>query len=258
MLRLEVISCSSITTHRRDFLRNSTSGQELFLESHVARGLGWVVKHDDIVTGYGVVNVDLLVEFYVAEGFAARLLEIGNSIIEEAGVKRIFCKSCDDQLVRLAVSRSQVPRVSALLYRNVAFPEAILADDIAVTPTRAWEIDQLFATSDGFFDSLDDCKMRFARDEMWTFRRLNGRLLGAGVLTRENAERREFDISGFVVESERNSMVGSYIVSYLKTTCLKRGDLPVGSASVRHVASQKVLSRGGLLSLHQLLEFRWM
>jgi hypothetical protein len=210
---------------------------------------------DDTNVGYAVISKDkILAEFYTLPSIGVESKSIFAEVINELGVKSIYCQSYDSQVMLLTLAMNFDSMVVGYIYRDLV--------DTMIHPTR--ELSFRYAdTSDLPFLSLQDDEVFEPKDLLEELIKSKGiiianitsEIVGCGFLTRVSLHFDNYDIGVWVNPKNRMQGLATEIMLQLKDICIENNWTPLAACGADNIASQKILSKIGFTTLHQLIEY---
>ena len=121
---------------RVDYLASLPEPQEFHCERLSREGHPFLLVEDGETLGYALTDgASTLVEFHAARG------DLFGRLVEQAGIRRVLCKSFDQPLHAACTGRAAEATTKGLLYRKIVdpgfTPEPTIRFRVAHDPTSA-------------------------------------------------------------------------------------------------------------------------
>ena len=236
---------------RADYLASLPEPQEFHCERLSREGRPFLLTVDGEARGYVITDgASTLVDFHAARG------DLFGRLIEQAGIRRVLCKSFDQPLHAACAGLAAEATTKGLLYRKIVDPGFTPEPTIQFRVAHERDVPAVLAASDGFFD--DDAEaIAYARAREMFLCETEAGLAGCGLLQRVTPGREAYDVGMVVAPDQRRRGFGRHIVRHLADLCLSTGKRPIAGCSVENLASQSCLESAGFRSEHKLIEFAW-
>lgn len=236
---------------RADYLASLPEPQEFHCERLSREGRPFLITQAGEVLGYVITDgASTLVEFHAAGS------KLFDAFVEQAGIRRVLCKSFDDPLHSACTGRAAQSTTKGLLYRRIVDPAFTPDPAIRIRLANEHDVPVILAADDGFF--RDDVEaISYARAGKLFLCEAEASLAGCGLLQRVTPDREAYDIGMMVVPARRRRGLGRHIVHHLVHLCLSIGKRPIAGCDVANLASRRCLESAGFLSEHRLIEFSW-
>ncbi len=236
---------------RATYLASLSEPQEFHCEQLSRRGQPFLIRQAGEVLGYLIIDgTSTLVEFHATDSGKF------DPCVEQAGIRRVLCKSFDEPLHAACARRATHAATKGRLYRRIVDPGFAADPAIQARVADERDVPAVMAADDGFFDG-DAEAMTYAQAEQLFLYETEAGIAGCGLLQRVTPDREAYDIGMMVAPDQRRRGFGRYIVRHLVDLCLTTGKRPIAGCSVENLASQRCLESAGFRSEHRLIEFAW-
>lgn len=236
---------------RAAYLASLPEPQEFHCEQLSRRGQPFLIMRGSEILGYTITQgASTLVEFHAAHR------GLFDPCVEQAGIRRVFCKSFDEPLHAACLSRVAKATTKGLLYRRIIDPGFTPDPAIQVRVADERDVTAVMAANDGFFGGHAETIGYARAGQLYLYETEMG-LIGCGLLQRVTPDRKAYDVGMMVAAGHRRRGFGRHIVRHLVHLCLTTGKRPIAGCSVENHASQRCLESAGFRSEYQLIEFAW-
>lgn len=250
-LALVPTAFADLRNWRATYLASLPEPQEFHCEQLSRRGQPFLISQASVILGYAIIDgSSTLVEFHATDSGLFDLC------VEQAGIKRVLCKSFDEPLRAACTGRTAKATTKGLLYRRIIDPGFTPDPAIQVRVADERDVTAVMAANDGFFGG-DAEAIGYARTGQLYLYETEAGLIGCGLLQRVTPDRKAYDVGMMVAAGHRRRGFGRHIVRHLVHLCLTTGKRPIAGCSVENHASQGCLESAGFRSEYQLIEFAW-
>ncbi len=255
MIQIRKSSKAEIETYRMTYLSSLPVFQDIFLEFMIDESEHYQLLTYGEMMGYAIVSPDrILVECYITYKYLQTQYNSFVHIIQQLGIKSIYCKTFDHLLLNCCVAQNMSYKTIGFLYRDYIDSEK--EDTISLNSRYAEKSDIPFLISqdDEVFEPRDMIETHVNNKSIVIFE--NGAdITGCGFLTQVHPAFVYYDIGVWVHPAYRRKGYATAILQQLKRTCLDNNWKPIIGCDAQNVASQNMLNKLGFVSKYKLLEF---
>lgn len=248
-------SFEKIKSTRNEYLRSLPEFQELYLELMVPSAKNFIITIDSSHAGYVLLNTEnIMFEFYLHDSYISQSKEIFRHIVQELGVKRIYCKSFDYLLYNCCITESYPHQIIGALYRNYNDVGILVNPNLSYRLACDEDIPFLLKQEDGLYESPSELEM-FVKGQNISMFYEQGNFIGCGFYIKVHTDWNFVDIGMWVHPAFRRHGFATQIISVLKENCIKNNKKPICGCDIHNSASQKTLEKCGFISKHKLFEY---
>ncbi len=254
-LQIEKASPAEVAGLRKQYLNSLVKFQDIYLEFAIYDSVYYRLSSDNRAIGYAIVSTDnILVEFYVENAFLKNNPDYFFALIQQLGIKGIYCKSFDHLLLNCCLAHSLPYKVMGYLYRDFSDQGIQLKNDLNFRHAGVSDLPFLQQQHDEVFEPKALLK-EFLEHKGIIILEKDNQITGCGFLTQVVADFPYYDLGVWVDPVFRRQGYAVQIMLYMMRICHDNGWLPVCGCDASNTASQGMLSKIGFISHYKLIEF---
>jgi GNAT superfamily N-acetyltransferase len=251
-------SFEKIKILRESYLSSLPEFQELFLELMISDAHCYLIKNENTVQGYAIMNSDgVLIEFYVKDLYVPVSHEVFNQLIKELAIHEVYCKSFDSLLLNACMQSSLPYSLVGVLYRDYSEPQIQNDPDILMRICGLASVNLLLNQDESIkelFETEQQLRSFIEHEHVFEFYK-NDNLIGCGMVIRTKAEWDFCDLGVWVHPQRRGNGMGAQIILQLRAFALQNQLSPSCGCGIENIASQKTIEKSGFVSKHKLICF---
>ncbi len=262
MIQFSPTTLHSLEAWRNKYLESLNYAQDMHSESMISWMPGatcWFLNTNDTPTGYIILNnVNELVEFYLANDLLTQKEIIFSRVIENFGIKSVYCKSFDQVLLTCCHKFSGSSKLTGYLFQdyNVQVEGISLDNTIDVRPATMDDIPFLKSFENELMEEGEEIEPYIRNNSVYMF--MKGKeLVGCGYLFNIIPGRVHWDVGMWVNQPFRRRGYGAQIISYLMKYCFDNGFLATAGCAEDNAASRLTLEKCGFVSKLCLINFQF-
>jgi len=255
MIQIIKTDLNEINNFRLNYLDSLAVFQELYLEMLVEDSSIYKIDYHNESIGYAIKTVDdILIEFYIIDRFIPYISNFFQTILNVLTIQKIYCKSFDYLLLNCCLMNSYSYKLIGSLFRDYEATEKQTSYDLTIRFAENNDYSYLLQQEGELYETPEELKRFINGKNVIMFLR-DAQLLGCGYLIKVHDHFDYYDIGMWVNPQYRKQGIATFIISYLKDTCLTNHWSPICGCAIENIASQKTLEKNGFVSKHKLIEF---
>lgn len=255
LLQINKTNPAGVAGLRKQYLNSLVKFQDIYLEFVIYDSAYYRLSSDNQTIGYVIVsNDDILVEFYVEGAFSGSCPDYFNSLIQQLGIKGVYCKTFDHLLLNCCLAHSLPYKVLGYLYRDYSDQGLQLKNDLNFRYAGVSDLPFLQQQDDEVFEPKVLLKESVERKGIIILEQVD-QIAGCGFLTQVVSDYPYYDLGVWVDPAFRRQGYAIEIMLYMMRKCHDNGWFPVCGCDATNTASQGMLSKIGFISNYKLLEF---
>jgi hypothetical protein len=255
MFSCKATSIEELDSFRGSYLSKLPYFQDYFLECLVQQSQAWIIFCAGEKAGYVTINDNTLTELMIEETFTSFLSEHFKDLLHQLNVSAVYCKSFDEELKQLCITKGFTGDIEGILYRQYDAAVTEEMGDLAMRTGINKDLDFLLEQDDEVFEPKDILGESINRGELFIFEKQED-IVAVGFFTRIHPLFPYYDIGVWTRPRFRQQGIATGVLNRLKKMCIENSLIPICGCAADNVASQKALHKAGFLASHTLLKFQ--
>ncbi|WP_167956575.1 GNAT family N-acetyltransferase [Anaerosporobacter faecicola] len=241
-----------------EYLDTLTGVGDDFWESHILRGVGYLIKAAETKIGFFHLCQEpdylFLSSFYVKPEYTFMGTDLMKHIIEEYHVEKAFVLTCDEHFLTLCMENQKSVALQACLFDGtIKYPcKEPEYDASYITRVTMEELPSIRKATGDFYNDFSDEDIASGKYELYQVKE-KGILLGVGVYVPNQLKTGYVPCGEIVLEEHRKKGVARSLQLYMADLCRERGLIPIGGCWYKNTASRKTFESVGRYTKTRIL-----
>ncbi|MGR6861775.1 GNAT family N-acetyltransferase [Aliivibrio salmonicida] len=263
---IKIEQLNELSTLKTEYINQATAPLDgMWLCGFVPMAEHFGFYKDDVLIGFCCINSDgYLLQFYVNQSNHTLAEDIFTSVINKENtligdVNGAFSSTAETHYLSLCLDHAAKNQVNTLMFQQIekAVKQETYLPMVVATVEQLTEFVE-FAKANigapeewvtGYYANL------ISRQELFGYWK-NNELLAAGECRLFDEHQTDYaDLGMVVAESERGKSIATQVLTYLISLANSKGLTAMCSTEKTNIASQKAITRAGLISSHRIVQF---
>ncbi len=229
----------------------------------IPSGAHYKMVDNEITVGYFIIDVNNnLLQIFAIDDYKWHLPTIFEYLLEEFNVKGALAGTYEPEFLSFCLDRCINFEIDTILYQAVPSTELTCPIEDVVRE---------IASMENYDEILTFCHEKVGLEGEWMepyyqnllpqaaihiFRK-EGVIIGVGELRKSHSSPAFANLGIMVSKDWRKKQLGSYIMNYMKFTAKRKGLFGICSTTIDNVASQKAITKAGLMPYHRILKIQF-
>ena len=261
MLQFFLSTYDSLMPWRDLYFDSLSHSQDMYSESMISWMSGatsYLIDKNNASIGYFILNnSNELMEFFIQDDQLTEKENLFMTIIEQFGIKSVYCKSFDLVLLSYCLTYSRSNKLVGYLFEySHALQYVSIDSKLSVRLATLDDVSFLNSFDNEILEEGEEITPYVKNNSVYMF--MSGEeLIGCGYLFNVIPGRKYYDVGMWVNKPYRGKGYASQIISYLTKYCLENDFVPTAGCATNNIASRRTLEKCGFISRLCLINFEF-